>query len=117
MKRFLAALALAGVTVIGTTGTANADTDDCTVQPLVAGECVTQPVADYVLSQLDTIAGLHASQVTLSAALIAEQAAHQETRLLMTAGNTRVTELESRLAKKQQTIYELRATIRNLRAQ
>jgi hypothetical protein len=29
MKRFLAALALAGVTVIGTTGTAHAAADDC----------------------------------------------------------------------------------------
>jgi hypothetical protein len=44
MKRFLAALALAGVTVIGATGTAHAATDDC-----------DQVCVDALRSQVETL--------------------------------------------------------------
>jgi hypothetical protein len=115
MKRTIAAAALfIGSLLVAAPAPAD---PACTVQPVVAGECVSQPVADYVNLQLEIVGSLTADRADLSAALQAEQAAHQETRLLLASARTQVAYLEHRLVKKQETIAHLRSVIRQLRAQ
>jgi hypothetical protein len=74
-------------------------------------------VADYVNLQLGIVESLAADRANLSAALQAEQAAHQETRLLLASAGSQITYLQHQLVKKQQTIGHLRSVIRHLRAQ
>lgn len=114
MKRIAVLALLIGSLFIATPAQAAEPT--CDVQPIVAGECVTQPVADFVVGQFNTILSLQANLDTVGQALYAEQAAHQETRLLLTEAYGHITYLQNKLAKKQQTILRLRLVIAELRA-
>lgn len=113
MKR-IAALALF-LPLLFITAPAQAAAPTCDVQPIVAGECVTQPVADYVLLQLQIIDSLVADREAAYAALRVEQAAHQETRLLLAEAQAHSTYLQDELTKAQHRIRHKQATIDRLR--
>lgn len=118
MNRIIATLAATAALVAALTITPAAHADDttCAVQPLIAGECVTQPVADFALGLMQERTDLIAANEVAWAAFRTEQAAHNDTHLLLAEANAHASYFQTELANAQARVVRKNLTIARLRA-